>query len=370
MCDAMTADAAANVIQERWREHAVALRVRRVRLLHERMARAEAHREKIAAEKRAAAEASRTLAGVMPRVWVIVREVLLVMCASVVLVLALPPTFDASLPEAFLVRRTDSPLKQAQAAVVGAALAVLAFTMFFLTLALLYVRRWERTLYALHSAWIALLLGGPLWLLLSRAHVAAGLAVDAPTLIVTVCNLTAPGVILVHWSATARRFAVARQLYADAIAVGCAWALCAIPWPTAVSALLMLAVLDIVLVSLPGAPVQRLDEIQTGRKLLGEDQMPGLTFKSGGLELGFGDFLVYAAFAAHAARAGASPFAAVMSAVAVGLIITMGRIALARVRTVLPALPLAVAMASSLLAVERLASQPVADALVRAAVSI
>ena len=141
------------------------------------------------------------------------------------------------------------------------------------------------------------------------------------------------------------------------------------PWQTAVTALLMLAVLDIFLVSLPGAPVQKLDEIARQRKYFGEPQMPGLTYKNNGdLELGFGDFVVYSAFAAQAACVGLAPFAAVLAAVAVGLIVTMGRIALASRRTVLPALPLAVAMASALLALERLSIQPLSNALVDAQV--
>ena len=361
---------AATLIQERWREYVLLLRVRRMHELQRRQEQERRELAEAAAQRRAQAKAGWTLTGVLPRVWVIVREVLLVMCASIFLVLVFPPEFHTSAPAAFRVRGTDPPLAQAQAALAGAAVAVAAFACFFLTLALLYVYRWDRALYTLHSAWIGTLLGGPIWLLLRHVLEAMGVAVDTLTVVISVCNLSVPGVVLVHWSATATRFAYARQLYADVIAIGCAWVLVGVAWSTAVAALLMLAFLDVLLVAIPGAPVQRLDAIQTDRNILGERQMPGLSFKAKGLELGFGDFVVYGAFAAHAARAGVAPMGAVMAAVAAGLILTMARIALARVRTVLPALPLAVAMAASLLALERLAIQPVAAALASSSVSL
>jgi hypothetical protein len=267
----------------------------------------------------------------------------------------------------------------------------------------LYYKRWERALYTLHSAWISALFGVPLMLLLRRAHVACGVPIDHFTLGVATCNLVVPGVLLVHWHATAARFAVARQLYCDAIATLCAWALAAVPYQYGVATLLLLAaVLDVLLVLVPwpctasaptwprplpcvralfslarvecglctvvhrctgGPPVQWLDQEATDRRRLGERQMPGLTFAQGGIELGFGDFLVYGAFGAHVCSHAAS-LAAVATAVALGLVLTMCRIALSPVRVVIPALPLAVGMAAALLALERSAVQTLADALV------
>ena len=355
-------------IQERWREHRLAVRIARMRELQQRQQEERQRRAAALERKRLDDVEARKLPGAMARVWPVVREVIVVMCASVVLTLIWPPTFRSELPPPFAVRNGEQPMEQARAALAGAAAAVFAFTALFLALTLLYVYRWERTLYTVHSIWIGCLLGGPLLLLLMRAHEAFGVAVDVATLVFAVCNLTAPGVVLVHWSATATRFATARRVYANVTAIVCAWALAGVPYQTAVAALLMLAVLDVLLVSLPGAPVQRLDEIASARRTIGEAQMPGLTFKRQGLELGFGDFLVYSAFAAHAARAGSAPCAAVFVAVAVGLVLTMSRIALARRRTVLPALPLAVAMAATLLALERLTIQPLADTLVVARV--
>ena len=78
--------------------------------------------------------------------------------------------------------------------------------------------------------------------------------------------------------------------------------------------------------------------------------------------------MVYAAFAARASRSGPAPLAAVLAAVGVGLVLTMARIALARQRLVLPALPLAVALASSLLGMERLLVRTLAEALANASV--
>jgi hypothetical protein len=134
-----------------------------------------------------------------------------------------------------------------------------------------------------------------------------------------------------------------------------------------VSALLMLALLDIVLVSLPGAPVQRLDAIATARRHAGEKEMPGLTFKDQqGLELGLGDFIIYSAFAAHAARGGAAPLAATVVGVLGGLVPTMSHITLRLPRrTVVPALPLSVALGALLLAGQSIMVYPLAKELAR-----
>ena len=91
--------------------------------------------------------------------------------------------------------------------------------------------------------------------------------------------------------------------------------------------------------------------------------MPGLTFKHSGLELGLGDFIIYSAFCAHALNGGVAPLSAVAAGIVVGLVLTMSHIALARRRTVVPALPLSVAIGATLLAAERFALNPLAIAL-------
>ena len=363
------APVAAASIQLAWRDYRLARTAARVRAMQEQSELRRRERADAAVAKLKLASQRKQFYGAMARVWPVVREVLLCMIASAILVVISPPEARSVLPPPFAVRESDPPLEQARAAVAGAAVAVAAFTAFFMTLTLLYVFRWERLLYTIHSMWIFSLLSLPFAALLWRVHTAFGIPLDAITLTVVACNISLPAVILVHWTATEARFAKARQLHADVMAIVLAWALARVPWQTAVTALLMLAVLDIFLVSLPGAPVQKLDEIARQRKYFGEPQMPGLTYKNNGdLELGFGDFVVYSAFAAQAACVGLAPFAAVLAAVAVGLIVTMGRIALASRRTVLPALPLAVAMASALLALERLSMQPLSNALVDAQV--
>ena len=91
---------------------------------------------------------------------------------------------------------------------------------------------------------------------------------------------------LVHWSATEGRFRDLRRAYAALLSTLTAWALCSVPWLTATCALLELAALDVLLVSLPGSPVRGLDAIATRRRAAGEPEMPGLTFKRMGLVLG------------------------------------------------------------------------------------
>lgn len=154
----------------------------------------------------------------------------------------------------------------------------------------------------------------------------------------------------------------ARRGYAWLLSVGCAWLLASVPYQTCLATLLLLAILDLLLVSLPGAPVQRLDAIATQRRRAGEAQMPGLTSKHGGLELGLGDFIVYSAFVARVAQYGAAPLAAVSVGILAGLTVTMAYVALATRRTVVPALPLSLALGALLLAAERMLLAP-ADAL-------
>ena len=88
--------------------------------------------------------------------------------------------------------------------------------------------------------------------------------------------------------------------------------------------------------------------------------MPGLTFKAEGLELGLGDFIVFAALAAYASLHGATAFAAAFIGVLCGLVPTMMHLALARRRTVVPALPLSVAIGCALLAINGYALSPFA----------
>jgi hypothetical protein len=229
------------------------------------------------------------------------------------------------------------------------------------------VYRWETTLHVVHSLWIGCLFGAPLALLLLRGCEALGVALDAPTWVFVTWNFFAPGVLLVQWPPTTERFRIGRRVFAAALSTLCAWLLASVPYPTAVSALLMLALLDIVLVSLPGAPVQRLDAIATARRHAGEKEMPGLTFKDQqGLELGLGDFIIYSAFAAHAARGGAAPLAATVVGVLGGLVPTMSHITLRLPRrTVVPALPLSVALGALLLAGQSIMVYPLAKELAR-----
>lgn len=360
------ADAAARTLQERWREYYLLKQVRAFchcnRVLTAQREQAEAEREAANQEKRDREARGRTLPGILERVWPIVREVGGVMAAAVVLGLTAPRAFGA-LPAPFDVRPDDPPAQQARAAVAGASLAAAAFTALLLALIALYLGRWERALHALHSMWVGSLLGLPLALLFVRVCEAARAPLDALTLGIAVWNAVVPGVVLVHWAPTATRFEVARRAYAALLSIGCAWALACVPYPTAITALLELALLDVVLVSLPGSPVQRLDAIASARRRAGEAQMPGLTFKASGLELGLGDFIVYSTFAARAARVGVAPLLAVTVGVLGGLVPTMSHVALARQRTVVPALPLSVALAATLLLAVCFAVRPVADAL-------
>jgi len=362
-------NAAAVLIEERWREHRVALRINAMIQMNE----AREERRQIVAAERAAQEdrnaLDRLLEGAVARVWPVVREVLIVMSCAVTVVLVAPEAFS-TLPLAFDVRDGDDPWQQMRAASLGAAIAVSAFAALFLALVLLYVHTCTRMLYALHSLWIGSLIGGPLVALLPRLCQAAGAPLDVFTLAFLAWNVTVPGLVVVHWSATARRFVGLRRGYALLLSVGCAWLLASVPYQSSVAALLMLALLDVVLVSFPGSPVQRLDAIARERRAAGEPQMPGLVSKHDGLELGLGDFIVYSAFAAHAARSGAAPLLAVTVGVLGGLTVTMMHVALARTRTVVPALPLSIALGALMLAAERFVIHPLAGELSRGPASI
>ena len=118
--------------------------------------------------------------------------------------------------------------------------------------------------------WIGGLIGGPFGLLLLQLCGRWRIPLDAATCVVLVWNVTVPGVVLVHWSATTIRFAGARRLYAAALSVLCGWLLASVPYTTALCALLMLALLDVLLVSFPGSPVQKLDAVVQERRRAGE----------------------------------------------------------------------------------------------------
>lgn len=351
---------AASLIATAWR-NAKAERLAAVML--QRLVQVQAERDKRQRLREQAEHTKFTLPGTLERVWPIVRECLAVMSVAVALVLSAPPAFGA-LPGVFDVQPESLPHQQALAALAGAGVAVAVFAMIFVALVVLYLQRCNRLLHLAHALYIGATFGAPLGLLLVRlSEHWLHTPLDALTWIFLVVNLTVPGIVVIQWPPTGARFEAGRRLYAAALAILCAWLLAYVPYQTAVAALLLLALLDVLLVSLPGSPVQRLDGAHSERKRAGEPQMPGLTFKHSGLELGLGDFIVYSAFCAHAALRGVAPLIAVSVGITAGLVLTMTRIALARRRTVLPALPLSVAFGAALLAVERFALQPLARAL-------
>lgn len=182
-------NAAAVLIEERWREHRVALRINAMIQMNE----AREERRQIVAAERAAQEdrnaLDRLLEGAVARVWPVVREVLIVMSCAVTVVLVAPEAFS-TLPLAFDVRDGDDPWQQMRAASLGAAIAVSAFAALFLALVLLYVHTCTRMLYALHSLWIGSLIGGPLVALLPRLCQAAGAPLDVFTLAFLAWNVT------------------------------------------------------------------------------------------------------------------------------------------------------------------------------------
>ena len=361
--DEAARQAACTLIAERWREYQLAQRIRAMQRVNQQR---EERRQVVAAERAAKLEheaCERYFPGAMHKVWPVVCEVTMVMMVAVAIGTAAPEAF-AGLPAPFAVRPRDAVPAQAVAAALGAGLAVAAFAVLFLAMVLFYVHRCTLLLHTVHALWVGGLIGGPLLVLLCRLCEAAGVALDGPTLVLVTWNLTAPGVLVVHWSATAVRFEGLRRGYAAMLSVGVAWILASVPYQTSLTALLMLALLDVLLVSFPGSPVQALDAIATKRREAGEAQMPGLVFKQGGVELGLGDFIIYSAFAVKAARSGVAQLAVVSVGVLAGLTVTMAHVALARRRTVVPALPLSIALGASLLVVERFMLRPLVDVLV------
>mmetsp|Transcript_26587 Transcript_26587/g.60141 ORF Transcript_26587/g.60141 Transcript_26587/m.60141 type:complete len:99 (+) Transcript_26587:439-735(+) len=89
--------------------------------------------------------------------------------------------------------------------------------------------------------------------------------------------------------------------------------------------------------------------------------MPGLTYKANGLELGLGDFVIFASLAAHSARRGAAPLVAASVGVVAGLVPTLFHLSIVKRRTVVPALPLSVTAACILLALEGFVLRPFAE---------
>ena len=152
------------------------------------------------------------------RAWPVVREMAMVMGGTVVLVLALPPAFDA-LPAPFDIREGESAAAQARAALLGASVVGALFLFNFVAYALLYTHSWLRLLHTLVSVWVGVGLGVPLALFLLRAAQAAGVPLDAPSWALLVWNLAVPGVLLAQWAPTRRRFQRTRIAYADSLAV-------------------------------------------------------------------------------------------------------------------------------------------------------
>ena len=98
--------------------------------------------------------------------------------------------------------------------------------------------------------------------------------------------------------------------------------------------------------------------------------MPGLTFKVDGLELGIGDFIVFSALAGYSARRAAASLFIAYTGVLVGLVPIMLHLALARRRTVVPALPLSVAIGCALLALEGYLLRPLSVSLAGLAIHL
>ena len=93
----------------------------------------------------------------------------------------------------------------------------------------------------------------------------------------------------------------------------------------------------------------------------------GLTYTgpgTDGLFLGFGEFLVFSVFAAHAAREGTGPLAAVVAGLLSGMNLTMLAVALQwPLRALEPVLPLALLFAAVALSAERFLIQRLADSI-------
>ena len=305
----------------------------------------------------------RSVGGVARRIRPIVREAACVALGSAALALLLPAPL--TIPPPFAVDGAAAWHEQLRSALAGAGVLLGGFVAIFGSMLALYAKGWLRALWALHCAWVGGLLGVPFCLAIFRACEALGWPLDAVTLALLGWNHTAAGTLLTHWAPDDdERLRTWRRAYSAALSVALAWLLTALPWLTAVMAFVLLAVLDLVLVALPGAPVQKLDRLATRRRAAGERQPPGLTFKAEGLELGLGDFVIYGAVAAYSVALGSGALAAGLVGVLGGLALTMARLALARQRTVTPALPAAIVLATLLLAAAVLAWRPLGAALV------
>ena len=163
------------------------------------------------------------------RIWPPVREVFAVMLLSVALVLLAPSAFD-SLPPPFGIRSGDSPADQVLAALAGASVAAAAFLVNFTLHGLMYVYRWSTARHLLVWSWIAVALGLPLTLLLTRCCAAAGAPLDVPTLALVVWNGAMPGALLAQMDWLQDRFEPARRVYGALLAALMAWVLAAIPY--------------------------------------------------------------------------------------------------------------------------------------------
>jgi hypothetical protein len=130
------------------------------------------------------------------RAWPFIREVAVVMCAALALVVLAPPAFDR-LP-LFHVDPNAPGWEQAGAALAGASILAFLVPSNFALYAAMYVRRWRRGVHLFAAFWLSLTLGIPTALLLLRCCAAAGVALDAPVLVLVVWNLVVPCCVLVQ----------------------------------------------------------------------------------------------------------------------------------------------------------------------------
>lgn len=303
----------------------------------------------------------------LERIWPIFREAALVMLATVLVVQLLPPAFE-KLPAPLHVDPNDPPWVQAQAALAGAGVMVGMFFANFAFYGILYVHRWMRLLYVHIALLVGASFGIPFYLFVVRAAQAANASLDAVTVVVATANFVIPGVLLVQWPPTSAACYQGRRCYAAALATLCSWLLASMSSPTLIAVLGLFALIDVLLVALPCcSPVQELDKLTWARQRSGEPQMPGITYHArgrDGLLLGLGDFIVFSVFVAHAVRGGVAPLAATFVGVMHGLSTTMLHVALQwPLRSLEPAIPMSVAFGAALLAAERFALLPIADAL-------
>ena len=218
-------DAAATLLQYRWREYALEVRVRRLTEMQVDQA---AARQACAEREADDAAYASSLPGASTRVWRVLREAISVMLVTVVLVLAAPDAYQAG--GLFAVDTAAAAADVVWRALVGGAALVGAFTALFSALLALYVARWLRCFYALHSVWIGGLLATGAVLLLVRACEAWRAPLDAATALLFGWNLAVPAAVVVHWAATEARFTMLRRLYAAALAALASWLLVSLPW--------------------------------------------------------------------------------------------------------------------------------------------